>query len=68
LKNKNDRHFEMVQSRNLILGKKIGTLSHHKRTKFEVCTLSGSKVMAVYVKNTYTQTDGKWSEIGDMFI
>ena len=52
MENTNDLHFEMVQSRNLILGKKIGLVSPHTRNKFEVGTSSGSKVMAVYVKNT----------------
>ena len=54
----------MVQIRNLILCRKLGPISRHIRTKFKVGTFSGSKVMAVYVKNTYTPTDGKRSKIG----
>jgi hypothetical protein len=51
----------MVKNRNSILSTKIGPIGQYTRTKFKVDTLSGSKVMASYVKNTYTPTDGKWS-------
>jgi hypothetical protein len=49
----------MVEVINLVLCTQIGHISHNTRIKFDVGTLIGSRVMANYVKNTYTPTDGK---------
>lgn len=48
-----------------MLCKEIVPNSPHTRTKFEVCTFSGSKVMGSCVKiHTHGNTEGKLREIG----
>ena len=53
---KNDRHFELIQSRNLIFHTKIGLNGLTAHLKFGDGTASGLKVMLNIVKIT-KQTD-----------
>jgi hypothetical protein len=58
IKSKCFGHFEMVESRNLILRGNIGLISLHVRAKFEVGTSICPKGMTSYVKiHTHRQTE-----------
>jgi hypothetical protein len=56
----------MVKIRNLIQCTKIGPIGQHTRTKFEVDTSRGSRVMAIYVKK-YMLTDRRKTELDRLY-